>query len=475
MSGTPLPRARPAAQGVDARAVERLLDALEAHPDIEMHSLMVLRGGHVVAEGWWSPYRPEHRQQIYSLSKNFAITAVGLAQAEGLLHLDDPVLSHFPELADEVAHPRTAAMTLRHLAHMASGHGREMLDEALERDAMEPVRGFLMVPPEEEPGSVNAYSQPCTYTLAAVVQRQAGQTLLDYLRPRLLDPLGIGDLAWSAWPPGRHLGFSGLHARTEDVAKLGLLHLQEGLWEGRRLLPREWVAEATEPRIASRNDRDEPDWALGYGLHFWKGRHGYRGDGAYGQFCLVLPEQDAVVVTTARTEEMQAVLDAMWTHLVPGLGADEVDLEADERLATRLAGLELAPTTGVGPQPSQPCPPGPFPVETVGETGRSTAPLRDVAVDAEQQQVRLLESENALTVDYAPDAWTVTNPRDRTGAPVPVAASGGWADGALTVSVLFLETPHRLELRVTPEDGRAVASWPAAPLAGTAIDQLRCP
>jgi CubicO group peptidase (beta-lactamase class C family) len=202
---------------------------------------------------------------------------------------------------------------------MASGHTREMLAEALTRDRDEPVRGFLLIPPDREPGTAFAYSQPCTYTLASIIQRNAGMPLTRYLRPRLLDPLGIGHVGWQTFPPGREQGFSGLHARTEDIAKLGLLYLQRGRWDGVQLIPERWVAEATAKQV-SNPDEANPDWRQGYGYQFWMSRHGYRGDGAFGQFCVILPEQDTVVATTAYTLDMQAVLDALWAHLLPGLG-----------------------------------------------------------------------------------------------------------------------------------------------------------
>ena len=221
-----LPRAAPEDQLVDPAAILRFLDAVEDHPGVEMHSLMVLRHGHVVAEGWWAPYSAERPQLLYSLSKSFTATAAAFAQAEGLLDLDDTVVSHFGEFAADITDPRSRSVKIRHVASMASGHTREMLDEVLARDPAEPVRGFLLIPPDREPGTAFAYSQPCTYTLASIIQRNAGLPLTRYLRPRLFDPLGIGHVGWQAFPPGREQGFSGLHARTEDIAKLGQLYLQ---------------------------------------------------------------------------------------------------------------------------------------------------------------------------------------------------------------------------------------------------------
>ena len=293
-----LPRSTPAGQQADPAAILAFLDAVESRPDIEMHSLMVVRHGQVIAEGWWAPYGADRRHFLYSLSKSFTSTAAGLARAEGLLDLDDPVVKHFPEFEADITDPRSRAIRVRHVAAMASGHNRDMRAEALDRDPDEPVRGFLLIPPDQEPGTLFEYSQPCTYTLASIVQRNSGLPLTEYLRPRLFDPLGIGPVGWQTWPPGRQQGFSGLFARTEDVAKLGLLYLQGGRWDGRQLLPADWVAQATSQQVAN-PDRENPDWRQGYGFQFWMSRHGYRGDGAFGQFCVVLPEQDTVVAITA--------------------------------------------------------------------------------------------------------------------------------------------------------------------------------
>src|ERR1700688_4991426 len=125
-----LPRSAPSDQGVDPAAILRFLDALDERPDIEMHSLMVLRHGHVVAEGWWAPYSADRPQLLYSLSKSFTSTAAAFAQAEGILNLDHPVLSLFGEFDADIVDPRSGSMKIRHVASMASGHSREMLSEA---------------------------------------------------------------------------------------------------------------------------------------------------------------------------------------------------------------------------------------------------------------------------------------------------------------------------------------------------------
>jgi len=487
-----LPRSAPTDQGVDPAAVISFLDALDERPDIEMHSLMVVRHGRVVAEGWWAPYSADRPQLLYSLSKSFTSTAAAFAQAEGLLKLDDTVISHFPEFAADITDPRSRAMKVRHVASMAAGHTQEMLDEALARDPEEPVRGFLLAPPDRDPGTVFAYSQPCTYTLASIVQRNAGMSLTRYLRPRLFDPLGIGNVGWNTFPPGREQGFSGLHARTEDIAKLGLLYLQQGRWEGTQLIPQEWVTEATSVQVGN-SENDSPDWQQGYGFQFWMSRHGYRGDGAFGQFCVVLPEQDAVIVTTAYTLDMQAMLDSMWAHLLPGLGtgapgtAAPSSDSAHDQLSDRLARLELPACPGA-PAPADwgPWTSGPFAV-TAGTADTQPQPLLtpptqsfvtsiEVAPRADGFQISLIEPANALTFPVGSGGWSVSEHADRHGETIPVAATGGWLDGqTLRAEVIFLETPHRMDITCSLSGRTAEAVWRHPPITPTNLQQLHCP
>ena len=144
------------------------------------------------------------------------------------------------------------------------------------------------------------------------------------------------------------MGFSGVYTNLDVIARLGQLYLDDGVWDGRRLLPEGWVADASTVQIPN-PQREEPDWQQGYGFQLWMSQHGYRGDGAFGQYMVVLPEHDAVVAMFSCTEQMQAVLDLMWEHLLPVMaGADAGAAPgADAVLAERLAGLTLR-TAGDG-------------------------------------------------------------------------------------------------------------------------------
>ncbi|NIZ91876.1 serine hydrolase domain-containing protein [Kineococcus rubinsiae] len=475
---TELQRSGPAAQGVDARGIDALLDALEATPGIEPHGLVVLRHGHVVAEGWWAPYTAERPHLLYSFSKSVTSTAVGLAAAEGLLTLDDTVLSHFPELDAEVTDPRSRSMRIRDVAAMASGHRQEMVEAAHREDPADLVRGFLRLPPEQDPGTVFTYNQPCTFALAAIVQRVTGQPLTEYLRPRLFDPLGIGEVGWQRDASGREIGYSGLHAPTEAIAAVGQLYLQRGEWQGRQLLPAAYVEEATRAHISTAAE-ENPDWALGYGFQFWLSTHGYRGDGAYGQFCLVLPEHDAVVAMTTAATDTQAQLRAVWEHLVPAFAdaALEPDEAAETALASRLAALALpAPGAALTSAPDDAAAwagafapadasaPGPAPQQVLLDGG------------ADGWTLVLAEGDVRLEAGLGTGEWVVSAPQGPDGLAVPVAVSGGWrADGALEVAVQFLETPHRLVLVLTLDGRTFTTAWATQPLHASPLWHLRSP
>ena len=477
MTSKPLPTSTPSSEGVAASGIVAFLDALEAHPAIEPHSLMIIRRGRLIAQGWWAPFTPERLHHVYSVSKTFTVSALGFAIAEGLVGLDDLIIDHFPEFEAEITTPRARSLRIRHLAAMASGHTQEMYAAALEADPTEPVRGFLLQEPEEEPGSVFAYSQPCTYTIAAIIQRVTGETLTEYLRPRLFAPLGIGDVAWQEYPAGRAVGFAGLHVPTEAIAKLGLLHLQDGLWEGEQVLPVGWADEVRQRRVATPG-MDGPDWQQGYGFQVWQARHGYRGDGAFGQFCVILPEQDMVIATTAATYDMQAVLEAAWEHILPAVdadaSADAAATEADDALATRLRALALPPISAAS-----------APDEPEGWTGAfyligaDEAQLRTVAIASAEAgwQVALTDrTGRTLTVPVVGATWATV---ESEGGLPPVAVTGGWIDPeTLRVDISFIETPHRLTLEARRESRRIVATWLTEPLldpSNSGIFGLRAP
>ena len=492
VTDTTLPASTPSVQGVEAEGVQALLDALEGTPGIEPHGLMVLRHGFVVAAGWWSPYSPARPHLLYSASKSFTSTAAGLAVAEGLLDLDRPVVSYFPELDAEVTDPRSRSMLVRHIASMASGHVEETWDRVMATHPAEPVLAFLRIPPDRDPGTVFAYNQSCTYTLGAIVQRLTGETLASYLKRKLPGPLGASELCWAKDHLGRDLGFSGLHATTETLARLGLLYLRNGEWGGEQVLPPGWVAEATREHISTASAATGAgiDWRQGYGYQFWQSRHGYRGDGAYGQFSLVLPEYDAVVAITSQSTDMQAVLDAVWDNLLPALLDGPVtDTGADARLRDRLGQLALAAPVAEALPPAggqQVWVDTTFAPE--GGLCASQPSLKGVTVSTDLGGWRLAlhEGGSSLWMKLGMGAWAQSDGPQPGSAPpggdavaaspVPVACAGGWVGpAALRFDVIFLETPHRLVVTCKIPDKTFEAHWVAAPLGTPPLSGLRAP
>ena len=344
------PRSAPEAQGISSQAILDFVEQAEQTIDA-LHSVMIVRHGTVVAEGWWSPYAADEPHMMFSLSKSFTSTAVGLAAAEGKLGLDDTVLSFFPEQAPAERSANLEAMRVRDLLTMTAGHHQEAIQNFPYRSEDDLVAKFLALPVAHKPGTFFVYNTPASYMLSAIVQKVTGQTVLDYLGPRLFAPLGIADPAWEASRQGVSMGGFGLSIRTEDIARFGQLYLQRGLWHGRQLVPAAWVDEATA-RQTSNGSSPASDWEQGYGYQFWRSRHGfYRGDGAHGQFCLVLPQHDTVIAITSGTRDMGSVMNLVWDRLVPALGGAPLppDQAAQRALTARLATLTLPPVRGVRP------------------------------------------------------------------------------------------------------------------------------
>jgi CubicO group peptidase (beta-lactamase class C family) len=463
-SPTSLPRSSPAAQGVDSRGILAFLDAVDT-AGIDHHSLMLVKNGQVVAEGWWSPYSSDRVHLLYSLSKSFTSTAIGIAIGEGLLTLDDPVTSFFPDKLPAEVPPRVAAMRVRHVLAMASGH-RDDTIRSLHAGGPDLVATFLSIEPDADPGTLFCYNQGCTMLLSAIITELTGEKLLDYLRPRLLDPLGIEQAHWLELPGGINQGFSGLHAETESVAKLGQLYLQGGRWDGRQLVPEAYVAEAQQAHVDNSLSSDNPDWQQGYGFQFWRCRHdAYRGDGAFGQFLVMIPDSDALIVVTAETPDMQLQADLFWEHLLPALSSSaSPDPDADERLAERLGRLATATIEAATESP-----PDAITFTRAGEPDDRLTDVSSIRVEPTAEGSRLVlvrDGDVESAVEVRPGDWTEGKVPDVGSLLPPVMATGGWTDAQrYAADLVFVTSPHRLRLRAqTGPTPTFQMSWAAEPL-----------
>jgi CubicO group peptidase (beta-lactamase class C family) len=438
-----LPRTVPEAVGLPSEAVLSFLDGIAAQ-DLELHSLMILRHGQVAAEGWWAPYRAQDIHLLYSLSKSFTSTAVGLAIEEGRFGLDDPVLAFFPEDAPANPSRNLRAMRVRHLLTMSTGHAVEDRSDMLAEPNGNWPRAFLARPVVHRPGSRFLYSSSATYMLSAIVQRTTGETLLDYLRPRLLDPLGIGPVVWDTDPHGVNVGGWGLRARTEDIARFGLLYLRRGEWEGRQLVPARWVDEATRRQIDT-DPNATPDWREGYGYQFLCCRYGaYRAEGAFGQASIVHPALDLVVAVTSRVDDMQAVLDLFWKHLAGRVRHEALppDPAGQAALQERLAKLALTGPAGSATSPALAAVSGRR-YERIDDASPYLA-LRVAFHEAGAQLTVTTEAGDA-TIPVGMGAWAIGT-MGLEGEPARVAAWGAWQGDELRIRLQYLGSPASTDL-----------------------------
>lgn len=347
-----LPRSTPEAEGVSSEQILQFIEAAENSKN-ELHSFMFLRHGKVIAEGWWNPYRADLKHTMYSTSKSFTSTAVGFAVSEKLLSVDDKVISFFPDQLPETVSPYLADLRVKDLLTMSVGQVPDPTFTITPRDSNW-VKSFLALPIVKKPGSEFLYNSMATYMVSAILQKVTGQKLIDYLTPRLFDPLSIEGIDWEVDPMGINVGGWGLRLKTEDMAKLGQLYLQNGVWNAKQILPEEWITEATTAQIedsapgTAADKKKSSDWAQGYGYQFWRCRNNaFRADGAYGQYIIMMPDQDAVVVITGETPDMQDEINLVWKYLLPAMQEDELPAndKALVKLNDKLSSLALPLTT----------------------------------------------------------------------------------------------------------------------------------
>ncbi|RKW69937.1 serine hydrolase domain-containing protein [Galactobacter caseinivorans] len=382
---TLLPRKSARSQGVHEQGIVDFLDAI-AGSGIELHGFMLLKHGAVVAQTSWAPYERDAPHLLYSLSKSFLSVAAGIAESEGLLSMQDCLADRLPEAADygEATIADALRMSVGHLFDPVldpSQDNTDVSDAALRRM----LRSYA---PERAPGEVFTYDQLATFAVAKIIEDASGTSLMEYLRPRILDPIGATEARW--YGGEQNFGFSGLYLRTESIAAFGQLLLQRGEWQGRQLIPRDWLAAATSIQMPNDSAHRFPPGqpvdsfsAGGYGYQFWINPQGYLAGGAYGQTCLVLPQLDAVVAITASTEAGQRVLEHVWTHLLPALaGGGEREPDHSDSLAARLANLSVpAPIAGL-PEAART-----KALATLGMLAAAVTALRGEAADARWPQI----------------------------------------------------------------------------------------
>lgn len=370
-------RCLPEEVGIPSEAIMKLLDTLEDGGFTEMHGLMIMRHDKVCAEGWWKPFGPGLHHALHSLSKTWTATAIGLCEYEGLLNVTDRVCDILPDKMPSPLPARVARMTVRDVMTMASGSETEKEDY---EDGW--VEDFFARPIEHEPGAFWRYNSHATAILSAIVERVSGTSMVAFLTTRLFEKIGVDASRIMCYRggDGTCLGGHGMFTCTEDNLRLMRLYLQGGVWEGERLLSEAFVKDATSPLMDTAPAHAHTPWiydnCCGYGYQIWMCRPegSYRADGAYGQFCVVIPSLDMIVsinetgylgrhmshnelrLLKGRVGEdqpvhgPQATLNALFDILLPAIKPEVSSLPVGEtahRLTQRLKRLSL-PRPGAG-------------------------------------------------------------------------------------------------------------------------------
>lgn len=307
--------------GVSSAAIASFIDDLKKS-NIETHSLMILRHGKVAFESWAEPYGPDIPHTMYSVSKSFTSTAIGFAIEEGLLTLETRILDIFPDYAPSKTDENLEKLTIFHLITMTAGKDISVLADKTKNRW---IKDFFDAKWRFAPGESWRYVNENIYMLCAVITRVTGLSVIEYLTPRLFEPLGFGRIPfWETDPNGVEAGGWGLFITTEELAKFSLCYLNGGVFEGKQVIPENWAREAVRKQVD--NKRKTADSSSGYGFCFWRNScpDTYRADGMFSQFGIVFEKLDAVLVITASEISEQKVRNCIWRHFPDAFTEDDV-------------------------------------------------------------------------------------------------------------------------------------------------------
>jgi len=350
----PLPTVTPGEAGIGSDAILAYLDALE-QSGLCLHSFQIIKDGALVSEGYWKPFTANRLHRLYSCSKSYVSVAIGFLESEGKLKLTDHIIDYFPDkLPEGGVHPFIAQTTIEDMLRMATPHAKTTYKQFQMDDW---VKTFFLCEPSHLPGTVFSYDTSSSYTLSALVQRLSGVSLMEYLRPRVFDKIGISTEAYAlTCPMGVVHGGSGIMMTPRDFAKFALTCMQEGVYQGEQVIPKAYIKKATSKQIDNRTAGSRPDSIQGYGYQFWMLRNGAFGLlGMGGQIAVCLPKEGLLVVTTADVQSQphgeQAIFNAVWDTLYPRVtNPSPLDPEKEKQnfasLQQRTASLAMEPVRG---------------------------------------------------------------------------------------------------------------------------------
>lgn len=290
-------RATPESQGISSDLFAALLRELDASKDTEMHHFMALRHGKVICECNFAPYPKGMWHITHSMCKSITGMAIGMLIEEEKLKLDENIYDIFPDHINAFSKIFRPAITVENLLTMTSG---VTFNESGIVSGNDWLGSFLNASVNGKPGTEFQYNSLNTYVLSAIVTKRTGETLTEYLTPRLFGPLGITKYYWETCPKGITKGGWGLFLCAEDMAKLGQLYLQRGKWNGQQLVSEYWIEISTARHLKTQND------TYGYGYQLWMEQRpgSFEYNGMLGQNVIIYPDMDMVLVTNAGNKEM---------------------------------------------------------------------------------------------------------------------------------------------------------------------------
>jgi CubicO group peptidase (beta-lactamase class C family) len=458
----------PESQGVSSQGLINFFDAVDKS-GLEFHSIMINRNGKTILEAWWQPFKKEYVHSLYSLSKSFTSTAIGMLKGEGKIDVNDKVISFFPDKLPSQVSDNLAAMRVYDLLTMHTGHDQDTMSMIRTAEGTDWVKAFLQLEVPRQPGSLFLYNTGATYMLSAIVQKVTGQNLMTYLKPRLFTPLEIEGADWESDPLGINVGGYGLRVRTQDILNFGQLYLQNGEWKGNQLLSKEWISEATKRQVNSQDNTS--DWGQGYGYQFWRCKPGcYRGDGAYGQYCIVVPDKNAVIAITSETKDMGASMQLVWDHILPAMEdvkSKPENKETAQKLMSRTAQLSL-PINGTASGDALTMITGKR--SYTFETNKLNAQKISFSLAKDECDVTIVENGNTTRIKSGYRRWlTADNKKEpNTFFPFPGRMQIGtkfssnyyWADqNKLVVTMKYVENAHTDILTFSFLDGKMEMSF----------------
>lgn len=319
-------------ESVKASSVEAYIR--KAHENNNhVRALQIIKGGELMVRLAPAPYEPDMKTLLYSLSKSYTSIACGICIDMGLLSPDTKMCELFADKMPAELTDWHKEMTLSDLLSMQSGHDGCVLYKM--RWADDSIKAFFEQPLKYEPGTVFAYSTGATCVCAAAVERVTGKKISDFLYEKMFSVMGIEKPSWAECRDGQTLGGTGLYLSNDDLAKFATMLINKGVYNGKRIVSEEYIVSASS-KHASNGDNGTDDWAAGYGYQFWmNARGGYRGDGAFGQLCLVFPETDTVAVLQSESADMN--LGFMYIYeLLNNLYGNEGSIEDVKKLCSEM-------------------------------------------------------------------------------------------------------------------------------------------